>query len=69
MKLVLALCGTALVAACSSVPMQPTQKVESNLACDKAYMERVDRAYRPTMLQRYWVNCPTLHDTATAKTS
>src|SRR5438132_14045279 len=38
MKLILALCGAALVAGCSSVPVQPAQKVESNLACDRALM-------------------------------
>ena len=43
MRLILALCGAALVAGCSSVPVQPAQKVESNLACDRALMERIDR--------------------------
>jgi hypothetical protein len=58
MKLILALCGAALVAGCSSVPVQPAQKVESNLACDTALMERIDRIRQPTLTQRYWVNCP-----------
>jgi hypothetical protein len=64
MKLILALCGIALVAGCSSVPMQPTQKVESNTACDREYMARVDRVWQPTLTQRYWVNCPLVRETA-----
>ena len=55
MKLILALCGAALVAGCSSVPVQ---KVESNASCDYALMERIERAWQPTLTQRYWVNCP-----------
>jgi len=58
MKLILALCGAALIAGCSSVPVQPTQKVESNQACDYALMERIDRTWQPALTQRYWVNCP-----------
>ena len=53
MKLILALCGAALIAGCSSVPVQ---KVEST--CDYALMARIERAWQPTMNQRYWVNCP-----------
>jgi hypothetical protein len=53
MKLILALCGAALIAGCSSVPVQ---KVEST--CDYALMARIERAWQPTMGQRYWVNCP-----------
>jgi hypothetical protein len=52
MKLILALCGAALVAGCSSVPVQPVQKVESNQACDYALMARIERAWQPTMTQR-----------------
>jgi hypothetical protein len=58
MKLILALCGAALVAGCSSVPVQPVQKVDSNATCDTALMERIDRTWQPTLTQRYWVNCP-----------
>ena len=58
MKLILALCGAALIAGCSSVPVQTVQKVESNRACDYALMERIERAWQPTLTQRYWVNCP-----------
>ena len=56
MKLILALCGAALIAGCSSVPV--VQKVESNQTCDYALMARIERAWQPTMTQRYWVNCP-----------
>jgi hypothetical protein len=55
MKLILALCGATLVAGCSSVPMQ---KVESNMTCDYAFMDRVERTWQPTLTARYWVNCP-----------
>ena len=58
MKLILALCGAALIAGCSSVPVQTVQKVESNRACDYALMERIERTWQPTLTQRYWVNCP-----------
>jgi hypothetical protein len=44
--------------------MQPTQKVESNTACDREYMARVDRVWQPTLTQRYWVNCPLVRETA-----
>ena len=65
MKLILALCGAALIAGCSSVPVQPVQKVEST--CDYALMARIERAWQPTMGQRYWVNCPQVHrDTSKA---
>ena len=55
MRLILALCGAALVAGCSSMPMQ---KVESNATCDYALMDRVERSWQPTLTSRYWVNCP-----------
>jgi hypothetical protein len=58
MKLILGLCGVALIAGCSSVPVQPMQKVESNLSCDYALMNRIERTWSPTLTQRYWVNCP-----------
>jgi hypothetical protein len=58
MKLLLALCGAGFLAGCSSVPPQPMQKVESNLSCDYALMQRIERAWSPTLAQRYWVNCP-----------
>jgi hypothetical protein len=59
MRLILALCGAALVAGCSSVPVQ---KVESNARCDYAMMDRVERAWQPTLTARYWVNCPQVSD-------
>ena len=55
MKTLLALCAAALVAGCSSVPVQ---KVESNSSCDYALMQRMEAQWQPTMVQRYWVNCP-----------
>jgi hypothetical protein len=58
MKTILALCSAALIAGCSSVPVQPVQKVESNQTCDYALMARIERAWQPTKTQRYWVNCP-----------
>jgi hypothetical protein len=58
MKLILALGGAALVAGCSSVPVQPMQKVDSVMACDYALMERIERTWTPTYATRYWVNCP-----------
>ena len=61
MKPILALCGAALIAGCSSVPVQPVQKVESNSTCDYALMERIQRAWQPTLTARYWVNCPQVH--------
>ena len=65
MKLILVLCGAALVAGCSSVPMQPVQKVESSQTCDYALMARIERAWQPTMTQRYWVNCPQVRPAST----
>jgi len=62
MKLILALCGAALVAGCSSVPVQPAQKVESNLTCDYALMARIDRTWQPAVTQRYWYHCPLLRE-------
>ena len=47
MRIVLALCGAALVAGCSSVPA--VQKVESNTACDYALMQRIEGAWQPTL--------------------
>jgi hypothetical protein len=64
MKLILALCGAALIAGCSSVPVQTVQKVESNRACDYALMERIERAWQPTLTTRYWVNCPQVRPTS-----
>ena len=61
MKLFLALCGALLAAGCSSVPVQ-VQKVESNLTCDTALMQRIDRASSASMTQRYWVHCPLVHE-------
>ena len=48
MRIVLALCGAALVAGCSSVPA--VQKVESNTACDYALMQRIEGSWQPKRL-------------------
>jgi hypothetical protein len=61
-KTLAALCGAALIAGCSSVPV--AQKVESNAACDYAYMERVEAQWQPTLTHRYWVNCPQVRSDA-----
>ncbi|OLC65772.1 MAG: hypothetical protein AUH79_07080 [Betaproteobacteria bacterium 13_1_40CM_4_64_4] len=58
MKLILALCSAALLAGCASAPVMTVQKVESNRACDYALMQRIERAWQPTLTARYWVNCP-----------
>jgi hypothetical protein len=55
MKLILGLCGVALIAGCSSVPVQ---KVDSVMACDYALMDRIERTWSPTLTHRYWVSCP-----------
>ena len=68
MKLILALCGAALIAGCASVPPMAVQKVESNQACDYALMERIQRTWQPTLTARYWVNCPQVRPN-TSKTS
>ncbi len=54
-KTLAALCGAALLAGCSSVPVQ---KVESNSACDYALMQRIEAQWQPSVTARYWVNCP-----------
>jgi hypothetical protein len=53
--MLLALCGAALIAGCSSVPVQ---KVESNSSCDYALMAKIEAQWQPTMISRNWVNCP-----------
>jgi len=63
MRIVLALCGAALVAGCSSVPA--VQKVESNTACDYALMQRIEGSWQPTLTARYWVNCPQVRPAST----
>ena len=64
MKPILALCGAVLIAGCSSVPVQTVQKVDSNRVCDYAQMERIERAWQPTLTARYWVNCPQVRPTS-----
>jgi hypothetical protein len=54
-KTLAVLCGAALIAGCSSVPIE---KVESNSRCDYALMAKMERQWQPTYIHRYWVNCP-----------
>jgi hypothetical protein len=54
-KTLAALCGAALIAGCSSVPVQ---RGESSSSCDYALMDRIDSHWQPTLTHRYWVNCP-----------
>jgi hypothetical protein len=63
MKLILALCGAALAAGCSSAPVR-TSSVENIgvLRCDYAQMERIERAAKIERTELRWVNCPQLHD-------
>jgi hypothetical protein len=56
MRIVLALCGAALIAGCASVPA--AQQVESTQGCDYALMQRIESQWQPTLTARYWVNCP-----------
>lgn len=66
MRLVLApLCGVLLVAGCSSVPMQPVEKIATR--CDLSLMDRIEGARQPILVERYWVHCPEVH--VVAKTS
>jgi hypothetical protein len=69
MKTILALCSIALMAGCSSVPVQPAQKVESNQACDYALMHRIDSVWEPAVTQRYWVHCPQVQRTSNNSSS
>lgn len=65
MKIVLALCGAALVVGCSSAPMRSVEN-ESVLRCDYAQMERVEQQDKILRTEVHWINCPQLHQ---AKTS
>lgn len=69
MKPILAFCGAALIAGCSSLPVQPVQKVESVQACDYALMSRIERAWQPTLAHRMWLNCPQVPRDSSKSTS
>jgi hypothetical protein len=56
-KMLAVVCGAAMVAGCSSAPVQ---KVESLQACDYALMARMEAQWQPSVVQRNWVNCPTV---------
>ena len=61
MKTLAVTCGAALIAGCSSAPVQ---KVESYNQCDYALMARMDKQWQPTYIQHYWVNCPKVRSDA-----
>jgi hypothetical protein len=63
MRLILALCGAALVAGCSSTPMRAADN-GSVVRCDYAYMDRIERAAKVVRTELHWVNCPQPHDSA-----
>jgi hypothetical protein len=65
MRIVLALCGAALVVGCSSAPMRSVEN-ESVLRCDYAQMDRVEQQAKVLRTELHWVNCPQQHQ---AKTS
>ena len=59
MKLILALSGALLVAACSSLPTQ-TANNDTRVVCDKEQMARVHAQAVSTGASVYWVRCPEL---------
>ena len=65
MRIVLALCGAALVVGCSSAPMRSVEN-ESVLRCDYAQMARVEQQDKVLQTELHWINCPQAHQ---AKTS
>ena len=65
MRIVLALCGAALVVGCSSAPMRSVEN-QSVLRCDYALMDKVEQQDKVLRTEVHWVNCPQLHQ---AKTS
>jgi hypothetical protein len=63
-RILASLCGLALVAGCSTVPMQTAQPAKIESSCDYALMDRIERARQPIVVSRTWVNCPQLHESA-----
>jgi hypothetical protein len=57
MKLILALSGALLAAACSSLPMQSAEN-ESTMVCDRVKMERIAAKAQADRTELRWVNCP-----------
>ena len=57
MKLILALSGAWLVAACSSLPTQSAEN-ESTMVCDRARMDRIEAKAQAERTELRWVNCP-----------
>ena len=61
MKLILVLCGAALVAGCSSAPMRSADNGYT-VRCDYAQMDRVEQQAKILRTELHWVNCPQAHD-------
>ena len=57
MKLILALSGVLLVAACSSLPMQVAEN-DSPMICDRAQMQRIEAQAMAARVEVRWLNCP-----------
>ena len=64
MRIVLALCGAALVVGCSSAPTRSVEN-ESVLRCDYAQMARVEQQDKALLTELHWVNCPQAHPSKT----
>jgi starvation-inducible outer membrane lipoprotein len=63
MKLILALSGAFLVAACSSVPTQMAS-TDTRVVCDKEQMARVHAQAVATGASVYWIRCPEVNQRA-----
>ena len=57
MKLIRALSGALLVAACSSLPMQVAEN-DSPMICDRAQMRRIEAQAMAGRVEVRWLNCP-----------
>jgi hypothetical protein len=57
MKLILALSGALVVAACSSLPMQVAEN-NSPMICDRAQMQRIEAQAMAARVEVRWLNCP-----------
>jgi starvation-inducible outer membrane lipoprotein len=64
MKLILALSGAFLVAACSSVPTQTVASTDTRVVCDKEQMARVHAQAVATGASVYWIRCPEVNQRA-----
>jgi hypothetical protein len=62
MRIVLALCGAALVAGCSTAPPQSVE-YQGALRCDYAQMDKIEHQAKVLRTELHWVNCPQAHET------